>query len=770
MASKGTSKFKFTCKNCNTILVVDRSIFTFGCTKCHKVYQRPNAKKKAEAMSASSERQEIDFKDAATWTPFKKIFRSYFREEKQLSDQEKKRIHFDSLTEIQKEKALKPRVAMDCGKRICCKKNDPAPCAFLCFTCELLFCKEDFEVIHLHPEKRDHIWVSIATFSKVLKWMQTLPRNVGDPHDEAAVFTLKTQLLPTKANLEQKDDDDADNEDSPYETVFGQVTREYIRANKKLEKEYLYFNKMDLIFFGQALKLAGEQGEKTITFENLVKSIGNFQRNAAHSIDADDEEIDIDSLFQLQVEEWNNHNALQYFLKSITNTWAKIKIQLQAIHFFDEIIDQIHNTFGASMEQYFLFLRWSFYMNMVLAIISFMIVILPTTGLSFSDVEGYADDLADVAGDLLGEVATNITNTTEGNNTALSVTLSTAELTGLLVGIGMENTTLFYGGYEKEYGAEGNYNMLLSYTINVAMGLMVGLMFALTSIGGKDNLGKEDKSFQLCSLVFSGQQMSISNEKLYTQNLIQAKTSLLESLKEKEQALLREKVKRTTEIIKKNASFFKRYCGQTTFFRFVSLMLLLVSSLVVFGMVDQEGQLDTYASDFGPAQYMIVPVCISLVRIVVGKALSVIVFELEGNPNQSSNFRHYFARVLFGRILCMYVMVGATYNLYTQDQDQDDYSDGDQSLCLETRLGVLFYRVLLYDILVELLFTLIYPFLKVCILNRVYASCVKCCSSKPQRRYKLAKEEEQESIELTAIVESRSNQFSKFFFSHLNLY
>jgi hypothetical protein len=194
------------------------------------------------------------------------------------------------------------------------------------------------------------------------------------------------------------------------------------------------------------------------------------------------------------------------------------------------------------------------------------------------------------------------------------------------------------------------------------------------------------------------------------------------------------------------------------FFRLISLLLIIISCIAVVGLVFYENDLSTeYGTDNSSINYLAVPICIAIIRLVCAKLLYYIVFELEGYHHAGAKFRQYFIRNLLMRILIMYCMVFGVYALENPDYltyfvgaensttstltsdvtasavTGSTYSSSITPVCMQTSLGILFYRVLLYDIAIEILFVLIFPVLKVYVLNPISLMCHDCCSEEDQQ-------------------------------------
>jgi len=551
---------------------------------------------------------------------------------------------------------------------------------FLCFTCEktvdymtpnastirgVALCEKDFNSVHLHPEKRDHCYLSRATFRKIRETFKSIsPEEVGET-------AFLDQLIQIKKSVAKGEEVEA------FATLFSATTQLLMSEDPKNAQSILAINKLETTSMNSYLNGVSKSAKKgqtvRIDLKDACFSIAQSLKRARHAtvgIEDDDDEEDrkLLELTPEQRKKKKHQTMLDLIAQNVAlsngadseGVLARCKripqlfsSWMTAHALFVNSIGTISNLFGTSISTYFMFLRYAYYINFALGLLVICFLWLPTVilePLHPTCLSGLGSDehvkmygtcvlcLPDTCPTLnrtdntefLQSAALCIPNITTqscgvcfnatstdyiDNKTSVSLSSSldfvtvgsftntyfcetantifwpcmydnsTAscvaqdslygetqyDYTGLITAHspGMNHSVMFYGGFSPLYSSSDYtqyYNMMIAYVVVTGIGFFVSIMFALGDINGKDNLAKEDKSFTLCSILFTNFQFDVTDAHRHENIITANETSIKNHLRDLDSRAAIDQAQSIAKSKKLNRTFVTKYIDRKNFF------------------------------------------------------------------------------------------------------------------------------------------------------------------------------------------------------------
>ncbi|XP_015119984.1 transmembrane channel-like protein 7 isoform X1 [Diachasma alloeum] len=195
---------------------------------------------------------------------------------------------------------------------------------------------------------------------------------------------------------------------------------------------------------------------------------------------------------------WQRRKAWQQFQIRLKEAYSKMEL-------WSTSLKKIGGNFGMGIVAYFLFIKWLMYLNIILFIIMFCFISLPSIVLTPSPE--------------------NCTGNTSSiaccSETYLNVSHETSNIIDIMQGGSpLERTILFYGVYTNEiYGRfndEIHYNLPLAYICTTISFFLISLIAIVRSAakGFRERVTEgEGQFYQYCNLIFGGWDFCIQNEK-----------------------------------------------------------------------------------------------------------------------------------------------------------------------------------------------------------------------------------------------------------------
>lgn len=363
---------------------------------------------------------------------------------------------------------------------------------------------------------------------------------------------------------------------------------------------------------------------------------------------------------------------------------------------------KIEGHFGSGVLTYFVFLKWLFQLNIFIALMNFLLLILPMIVFSGSDYN------SSVTGSSTTTAAVNLSIECSALYTVNATENWYQYILQFIEGSGfMEKTIVFYGYYsasERDItGIDYNYNMPLAYILCIVVYFVVSLcvMVHNTAKGFRERVFMTSGEFnQFSNKVFGGWDYSIEDEN---------NASMIHTSLHRELDSLMEEVKR-----KKTRDAYT--CGQEC--KLVTIRIVIW--ILVLAMLGGAGYLIYYVtqrqaelmkgSDFS-SYHLIVQLLIQYMTSIVITLLNAIlplIFQFlvkleDYGGGMSVNIT--LARTVFLKLASLAILVASMYNAITcSTKDSCLVGTGTCTSyrCWETYVGQEFYKLVLINFFVQI--------------------------------------------------------------------
>ncbi|KAF4523805.1 hypothetical protein B566_EDAN013363 [Ephemera danica] len=206
---------------------------------------------------------------------------------------------------------------------------------------------------------------------------------------------------------------------------------------------------------------------------------------------------------------WQRRKFWQQFKSNWKEFYSKLEL-------WQGSLKTIEGNFGIGVVAYFLFIKWLMFLNMVIFLLLFVLVVLPTILLQESPQgQCVTEENITATVECCSEEYANETLSIASNNTA-TIILDFIQGTGW-----MENTLLFYGFYSLDIYTLSEahnlyYDLPLAFVASTVLYFLISLIAIVKSSarGFKERLVEgEGQFYQYCNLIFGGWDFCIDNEK-----------------------------------------------------------------------------------------------------------------------------------------------------------------------------------------------------------------------------------------------------------------
>lgn len=282
----------------------------------------------------------------------------------------------------------------------------------------------------------------------------------------------------------------------------------------------------------------------------------------------------------------------------------------------------------------------------------------------------------------------------------------TRDLVGLVLGVGMEESFMFYGGgYKAVYPQYHDYRMDLCWVFVCTAVLLVSLLDSIARYIVNDTEGA-DLALAISRLAFTQYDFSVRGEAAHRLQSMQFTALLYSTVIGKKEMNLVE----TEQIgMQYYISKVRRLLGII-----ISLSFMGGAAFVIAYLILNEDAIRTDASDssYSFLAEFIVPGSVSALKLLVPIVVNFIVV-FEKYERAKDTFRHASIRIYFMKMFFVLVVLFQTLAL-----NIDRIRDG---TCPQTNTGLLYYRMLITDIVVDTLSSVASPAL-------IYACKLHVCT------------------------------------------
>ncbi|KAH3720420.1 hypothetical protein DPMN_063319 [Dreissena polymorpha] len=402
----------------------------------------------------------------------------------------------------------------------------------------------------------------------------------------------------------------------------------------------------------------------------------------------------------------------------------------EAMYSFDVwrgALKKIEGHQGMSVVSYFTFLRWLFLLNFFIFLLIFWVI-------TFFQVAFKATTVYDT--DLIGSDSKFNTTIAETCSASYTTNVSSDALTLILdffQGTGwMEDTAMFNGFYtdKKLELAASNYNMPLAYfLVTVAVMLISLVVMVHNTLSNLKNtvMPKENTSkVNVCNVVFAGLDFNIAQLESMVLKLKSIHLGLVSELQE--QRHKKEKKNRTSE------EKYKVYTARF-FVNFNIILMLGGAGVAIYYAQEFSADFTTQpdvATNYHSLVILLVQFLPSIVIGVLNGAYPVIfglLGKLEGYcPATAICFQ--LIRMVFLRLASLVMIVVSLYVQITCSRDLNSCRVGDGNPCAaiqcwETYVGSAFYKLIVFDFIINVAVTLGVEGLRKLISSKCQCSLVK---------------------------------------------
>jgi hypothetical protein len=329
-----------------------------------------------------------------------------------------------------------------------------------------------------------------------------------------------------------------------------------------------------------------------------------------------------------------------------------------------------------------------------------------------------------------------------------------SNLKGLVVGTGMENTFFFYGAYQSTYFGNsvttvtrlqnstvwnaftnssillvtpvtttevvpGRFKMDLAWFLVSSGALMMSL---LATIAHVDEETGKSKSSSFCELVFGQFNHRVCEPGAATLQQTWIATTLRSMMKEQIETMKSKK-----KFAKR--SFIRRGCGIGSSIIVIAITVTVISLLIyyehpsatrqpIFGFSSVYEWLQANTPIPDVFLLYVVPFVVFVLKTASPKLIQLLI-SLEDRP-PSTAFRHLFIREFALRMFFVLAVMFQTFN-----------SASTQS-CIESAVGIVFYRLILFDFFIDVLFSTVVPFLVLFVKQTVFCGCLRSSKKNDQ--------------------------------------
>eukprot|EP00808_Paulinella_micropora_P006795 g21707.t1 len=360
-------------------------------------------------------------------------------------------------------------------------------------------------------------------------------------------------------------------------------------------------------------------------------------------------------------------NCVERLFFDTWQRWRRWQRQRYVLPWWRKSFSQIEARHGASVVSYFLFAQSVFFLNVLTALL-FLVLLIPGW-------KAYKWGSADTS------------------------------YSGLILGTGLANSWMFYGGYGA--AMEGLRMDVLWVLVPLGM-LFLALGFNLRYMGGdRDVFGAEDKT-PFSALVLGGLDFTLRSR---------FSMEMQRRQRQRTMGILTEEVRERVKYFQKHHNIARSFEGAMRYATGFSLSLVFgissaiaIAYIIVFedkvrkqAFVQSLPFLDDISS-------LLTPIMVTFFKIITPMVLVALV-SFEKHPRALERFRVTFMRLFLSRMA--YVVVVLFQTLYLETQ-----KSAEGAICNETMVGIIYWNLVMIDFLIELTVSLVYNPVRLWLIRR----------------------------------------------------
>jgi len=396
------------------------------------------------------------------------------------------------------------------------------------------------------------------------------------------------------------------------------------------------------------------------------KASTEFQRRLNSSI-ADQKAIRT-WMEQTKIQRYSNLSACERCCARWDDWWQEnVTSQKHLVPLFRTSLDKIESRFGPSTASYFFFARSVFWLNVFIALLALGVII---PGLIESDW------------------STDYTVRRFVNN-QFTLVPATRDFTGVIFGKGMEDSFLFYSeGYPPTLLRDEGYRVDIAWVFVVTAVFVVSVIDSLSRFELSTD-DRDDANANALRLVFGSFSYNKRTASEFVNQSVHMSSAMYTLMLTKEED---ERHETTAEVV--GTAYYALKLRRFTGYLF-SAAVMVGSCVLIAYLVLEEDTIRVNAQD-SLAQFaeLIVPVSISGLKLFVPFVLRQLVF-FENYARTKDIARHVALRIYFMKMFFVLIVLFQTLSL-----SGDELRDG---ICPQTIMGILYYRLFMTDIVVDML-------------------------------------------------------------------
>ena len=358
------------------------------------------------------------------------------------------------------------------------------------------------------------------------------------------------------------------------------------------------------------------------------------------------------------------------------NKWWKTNVldKRHLVPIWRSTFDGIEARFGPSVVAFFYFAQSLFWLNVLLAVVMGVIYVPGMISFDWSTPTIW------------------VTTTVGGQQTQIEYHQS---LVGLITGTGMEYSFMFYGdGYKPVYPTTG-FRMYLAWIFVCVSALVVSLVENLSRfhfVSEEDDVSENNKFSRLAFAGYNFNGRSATTHEVQSLSFMTRFYNMLTEVHEAEAAKSDVEARGVGDGY--YALKFRRFVGAV-----LSLAYLAGSGFLIAWLIVHEDEVTNDTKDsLGGASPFLVPFVVSILKLLVPQFVYIVV-DFERYRKASLEFKHKFFRIFVMKMFFVLLVLFQTQAL----------SQSESPTCLQTQTGMIYYRMLLTDIAIDVVSSLFIP-------------------------------------------------------------
>eukprot|EP00457_Paulinella_chromatophora_P001539 gb/GEZN01001541.1/.p1 GENE.gb/GEZN01001541.1/~~gb/GEZN01001541.1/.p1 ORF type:complete len:856 (-),score=150.05 gb/GEZN01001541.1/:332-2899(-) len=370
-----------------------------------------------------------------------------------------------------------------------------------------------------------------------------------------------------------------------------------------------------------------------------------------------------------QIQGFHELSCLERKVFDFLMWWRRVSRQRFVFPWWRRSFSQIEARHGASVVTYFFFAQSIFFLNILTALI-FLVILIP--GWKMFDWNGTPQD----------------------------------SYLGLLFGTPMAASWMFYGGYPAVWHF---FRLDLVFVFVPMAMLFLSLALNLRYMGGdRDVFGAGDNT-PFSALVLGGLDFTIKSK---------FSMQMQRRQRQRTMGILTEEAQEGNRYFQKHHNISKNFEGAVRYATGVGLSAIfgVLSSLCIAYIIVFEDKIRSYSllhelSFLQSLSSLLTPLMVSFFKMLTPMVLVALV-GFEHHPRALERFRATFLRLFLTRMA--YVVVVLFQTLYLETKQKKG------SVCNETLVGIIYWNLVMIDLILELILALVYPPIWLWLLRRAF--------------------------------------------------